>query len=66
MLNGDLPFALSAVVTGRMDAAQARGGSGPGLQPVRELEQGLLAVDDIQVVDIGLQLVLLLWRHVTS
>lgn len=33
---------------------------------MRELEQGLLAVDDIQVVDIGLQLLLLLWRHVTS
>lgn len=60
MVNGDLPFALSARVTGQMD------GSGPGLQPVGELEQGLLAVDDIQVVDIGLQLLLLLWRHVTS
>lgn len=33
---------------------------------MRELEQGLLAVDDIQVVDIGLQLLLLLWRHVAS
>lgn len=41
-------------------------GSGPGLQPLREREQGLLAVDDIQVVDVGLQLLLLLRAHVTS
>lgn len=33
---------------------------------MRELEQGLLAVDDVQVVDIGLQLLLLLWRYVAS
>lgn len=48
------------------DAGQIDTSSGSRLQSVRELEQGLLAVDDIQVVDVGLQLLLLLWRHVTS
>lgn len=62
MLGRDLPVAQSAAVTGEGGAA----GSGSGLQPVGELEQGLLAVDDVQVVDIGLQLLMLLWRHVAS
>lgn len=62
LLGRDLPLAQSAAVTGEGGAA----GSCSGLQPVGELEQGLLAVDDIQVVDIGLQLLMLLWRHVTS
>lgn len=41
-------------------------GSGPGLDPVGELEQGLLAVDDEQVGDVGLQLVMLFRRRVPS
>lgn len=44
----------------------ARLGSRAGLDPVGELEQGLLAVDDVQVGDVGLQLLVLFWRHVPS
>lgn len=34
-------------------AGVRRRGSHPRLDPVRELEQGLLAVNDVQVMDIG-------------
>lgn len=33
---------------------EAGAGSRPGLDPVGELKQGLLAVNDVQVVDVGL------------
>lgn len=34
--------------------AEGRGGSShPGLDPVGQLKQGLLAVDDIQVINVG-------------
>lgn len=45
---------------------EAGGGSRPWLEPVGQLEQGLLAVDDVQMSNVGLQLLMLLWRHVTS
>jgi hypothetical protein len=41
VLGGNLPIAQSAAVTGWVG-----GGSRPGLKPMGELEQGLLAVDD--------------------
>lgn len=50
-------------------AGAARGGSGSsraGLDPVRQLKQGLLAVDHVQVMHVGFQLMVLFRGHVTS
>lgn len=46
-------WALTSMA-GELQVLRARLGSRPGLDPVGELEQGLLAVDDVQVGDVGL------------
>jgi len=60
----------SALTCPQLKALQLRGRCGgpshPRLNPVGQLKQGLLAVNDIQVIYIGFQLLVLLWRHVTS
>lgn len=68
MLRLDLPAALKVLQSlgeGRRGGGAGRG-SRAGLHPVGELEQGLLAVDDVQVVHVGFQLLVLFRRHVTS